>query len=156
MSKAEEMKLERKKRKDAVDKMTAVVFTEIQKRLRKCQNKVSITIQTGPNGRHRYFTVRQYKEKVAINIYNDGNVDAVLEEMVYGEVSIPLIRYKEMNDIDVAITQMKEYVSVFFKAFFEGGMHEFLAFISGCDIESEWKAAYDSYKEYLAECRRHR
>ena len=71
MSKAEEMKLERKKRKDAVDKMTAVVFTEIQKRLRKCQNKVSITIQTGPNGRHRYFTVRQYKEKVAINIYND-------------------------------------------------------------------------------------
>lgn len=156
MSKAEEMKLERKKRKDAVDKMTAVVFTEIQKRLRKCQSKVGITIQTGPNGHHRYFTVRQYKEKVAINIYNDGNVDAVLEEMVYGEVSIPLIRYKEVNDIDGAIIQLKDYVSVFFKALFEGGMHEFLAFISGCDIESEWKGAYDSYKEYLAECRRHR
>jgi SH3-like domain-containing protein len=54
MSKAEEMKIEIKERKQATDKMTAIVFAEIQKHLKKCHNKMSITIQTGPSGRHRY------------------------------------------------------------------------------------------------------
>ena len=149
MSKAEEMKIEIKARKQATDKMTAIVFAEIQKHLKKCHNKMSIALQTGPNGRHRYFTIKRYKDKIMINIFNDGNVDVTLGEMVYGDIEIPLIRYKNVSDIDSAIAEMKYYLSLFFKTFFEDSMHELLSFLSSCNTETEWKAGVDSYKEYI-------
>ena len=133
MSKAEEMKIEIKARKQATDKMTAIVFAEIQKHLKKCHNKMSITIQTGPSGRHRYFTLKRYTDKIKINIFNDGNVNVTLGEMVYGD----------------AIAEMKYYLSLFFKTFFEDSMHELLSFLSSCNTETEWKACVDSYKEYI-------
>ena len=107
MSKAEEMKIEIKARKQATDKMTAIVFAEIQKHLKKCHNKMSITIQTGPSGRHRYFTLKRYTDKIKINIFNDGNVNVTLGEMVYGDIEIPLIRYENVSNIDSAIAEMK-------------------------------------------------
>ncbi len=137
MSKAEEMKIEIKARKQATDKMTAIVFAEIQKHLKKCHNKMSITLQTGPNGRHRYFTIKRYKDKI------------MMGEMVYGDIEIPLIRYKNVSDIDSAIAEMKYYLSLFFKTFFEDSMHELLSFLSSCNTETEWKACLDSYKEYI-------
>ena len=128
MSKAEEMKIEIKERKQATDKMTAIVFAEIQKHLKKCHNKMSITIQTGPSGRHRYFTLKRYTDKIKINIFNDGNVNVTLGD---------------------AIAEMKYYLSLFFKTFFEDSMHELLSFLSSCNTETEWKACVDSYKEYI-------
>ena len=106
-------------------------------------------LQTGPNGRHRYFTIKRYKDKIMINIFNDGNVDVTLGEMVYGDIEIPLIRYKNVSNIDSAIAEMKLYLSLFFKTFFEGSMHELLSFLSSCNTETERKDCVDSYKEYI-------
>ena len=59
--------------------MTAIVFAEIQKHLKKCHNKMSIALQTGPNGRHRYFTIKRYKDKIEVvaisvdNSWMEGN-----------------------------------------------------------------------------------
>ena len=148
MSKAEERKTEIKKRKQAIDKMTAVMFAVIQRRLKNCHNKTSITIQTGPNGRHRYFTIKRDKQMIKVSIYNDGNVNVMLGEPVYGEIEIPMIRYEEVDNIDNVIAEMKGYVSLFFREFFEGSMHALVAYMSSCNIKTEWKACLNSYKEY--------
>lgn len=152
MSKAEEQKAEMKMRKQAIDKMVAIVFAAIQKHLKNCENKMSISIQTGANGRHRYFTVKRFKDVIKINIFDDGNVNVTLGEMVYGNIEVPLIRYEEVDDIDSVISEMKEYVALFFGAFFTGSMHELVSYINGGGTETEWKACLDSYKEYRKEC----
>lgn len=152
MSKAEEQKTQMKMRKRAIDKMVAIVFAEIQKWLKNCGNKMSITVQTGANGRHRYFTVKRFKDVIKINIFDDGNVNITLGEMVYGNIEIPLIRYEEVDDIDSVISEMKEYVALFFGVFFKGSMHELVSYICNGGTEMEWKACLDSYKEYRKEC----
>ena len=152
MSKTEELRTERKTRKQAIDKMVAIVFAAIQKYLKNCENKMSITIQTGANGRHRYFTVKRFKDVIKINIFDDGNVNVTLGEMVYGNIEIPLIRYEEVDDINSVISEMKEYVALFFGVFFKGSMHELVSYIYNGGTETEWKACLDSYKEYRKEC----
>lgn len=152
MSKAEELRIERKTRKQAIDKMVAIVFAAIQKQLKNCENKMSITIQTGADGRHRYFTVKRFKDVIKINIFDDGNVNVTLGEMVYGNIEIPLIRYEEVDDIDSVISEMKEYVALFFGVFFKGSMHELVSYICNVGTETERKACLDSYKEYRKEC----
>ena len=152
MSKTEELRTERNTRKQAIDKMVAIVFAAIQKYLKNCENKMSITIQTGANGRHRYFTVKRFKDVIKINIFDDGNVNVTLGEMVYGNIEIPLIRYEEVDDIDSVISEMKEYVALFFGVFFKGSMHELVSYICNGGTETERKACLDSYKEYRKEC----
>ena len=139
-------KMERERRMEFIRKATGVVCEEIVKSLDGCRNQVNISIKTGQGGRHRYIDVKRYKDGVGVSIYNDGNIDVTLREMVYEEVKFPLIRYNEMEERGSALDQLRDAVAAFLEVFFHGGMHALMYYMCECKYGSDWKECLADYK----------